>query len=296
MAVRVAAFPKCFIDQIASGRMPLLDWIAMAKSLKPDGLEMYERFFPSFQNDDLSRVRDALGAAGFAMPMFCCSPDLTTPDADKRKREIERETDMIRVTRFLGGPRSVCRILSGQRYPEVSWEQGRDWVLEAIHALLPVAGEYDVILGMENHYKDGFWIYPEFAQKMNRFTEIVNAIGDHDHFGVQYDPSNALVAGDDPIELLHAVADRVVSMHASDRYLAEGAILDDLRGSDGAIGYSEKLRHGVTGKGLNNYNAIFQILSEHRYNGWISIEDGMNGMAEMAESIAFLRKMIEKWF
>jgi sugar phosphate isomerase/epimerase len=228
--------------------------------------------------------------------MFCCSPDFTSPDPDKRKREIEREAEMIEVTRFLGGPRSVCRILSGQRYPEVNWEQGRDWVLGAIHTLLPVAREYDVILGMENHYKDGFWVYPEFAQKMDRFTEIVSAVTDQEHFGVQYDPSNAIVAGDDPIELLRAIADRVVSMHASDRYLAEGASLDDLRGSDGTIGYSEKLRHGVTGKGLNDYDAIFQILSEHQYGGWISIEDGMNGMEEMAESIAFLRSMIQKWF
>jgi sugar phosphate isomerase/epimerase len=296
MPVQVSAFPKCFIDQIASGQMPLLEWIEMAQRLKPEGLEMYERFFPSFENDYLQRVRDSLQIAGFTMPMFCCSPDFTSPDPDKRKREIEREAEMIEVTRFLGGPRSVCRILSGQRYPEVNWEQGRDWVLGAIHTLLPVAREYDVILGMENHYKDGFWVYPEFAQKMDRFTEIVSAVTDQEHFGVQYDPSNAIVAGDDPIELLRAIADRVVSMHASDRYLAEGASLDDLRGSDGTIGYSEKLRHGVTGKGLNDYDAIFQILSEHQYGGWISIEDGMNGMEEMAESIAFLRSMIQKWF
>ncbi len=296
MAVKISAFPKCFIDQIASGQMPLFEWIELAKSLNADGLEMYERFFPSFESDYLHRVRDALHAAGFAMPMFCCSPDFTAPEPDKRKREIEREAEMIRVTRFLGGPRSVCRILSGQRYPQVSWEQGRDWVLEAIHALLPVAREHDVVLGMENHYKDGFWLYPEFAQKKERFTEIVGAIADRHHFGVQYDPSNAVVAGDDPVELLRAVADRVVSMHASDRYLAEGASLEDLRGSDGTVGYSESLRHGVTGKGLNDYDSIFRILAEHDYKGWISIEDGMNGMEEMAECIAFLRKMSRKWF
>ena len=106
---------------------------------------------------------------------------------------------------------------------------------------------------------------------------------------MQYDPSNAIVAGDDPIALLRAVADRVVSMHASDRYLAEGTTLDDLRQTDGTLGYSPNLRHGVTGKGLNDYDAIFRILAEHRYHGWVSIEDGMNGMDEMAESLAFLR-------
>ena len=128
------------------------------------------------------------------------------------------------------------------------------------------------------------------------FLELLEAIPDRDHFGVQYDPSNAIVAGDDPIALLHAVADRVVSMHASDRYLAEGATLDDLRQTDGTLGYSPNLRHGVTGKGLNDYDAIFRILAEHHYRGWISIEDGMNGMDEMAESLAFLQAHGRKYF
>jgi sugar phosphate isomerase/epimerase len=131
---------------------------------------------------------------------------------------------------------------------------------------------------------------------MDRFANIIESVEDTQHFGVQYDPSNAIVAGDDPIELLKRVADRVVSMHASDRYLAEGATLDDLRQTDGTLGYSPNLRHGVTGKGMNDYHAIFRILAEHGYRGWISIEDGMNGMPEMVESLAFLRKMSQLYF
>src|SRR5262249_38793455 len=115
-------------------------------------------------------------------------------------------------------------------------------------------------------------------------------------FGVQYDPSNALVAGDDPVSLLEAVADRVVSMHASDRYLEPGADLADLRQSDGTLGYSPHLRHGGTGRGLNDYEAIFRILRGRQYCGWISIEDGMNGMDEMAESLAFLRGMCARFY
>jgi sugar phosphate isomerase/epimerase len=56
------------------------------------------------------------------------------------------------------------------------------------------------------------------------------------------------------------------------------------------------LKHGVTGKGLNDFDAIFSILKENNYQGWVSIEDGMNGMEEMAESLAFLRKMSQKYF
>lgn len=52
----------------------------------------------------------------------------------------------------------------------------------------------------------------------------------------------------------------------------------------------------MTGKGLNDYPTIFQILADHHYQGWISIEDGMNGMDEMAESLAFLHRMVAQYF
>ena len=71
---------------------------------------------------------------------------------------------------------------------------------------------------------------------------------------------------------------------------------DELRQADGTLGYSPNLQHGVTGRGLNDYDAIFRILADHGYRGWVSIEDGMNGMEEMAESLAFLRRMGARYF
>jgi sugar phosphate isomerase/epimerase len=297
MPLKISAFPKCYLDEISVRRsLSVFDWIGMAKTLDADGLEMYEGFFTSLDPAYLDSVGEAIASAGFTMPMLCCSPDFTHPDPDERKRQWEREAQMIAVARRLGGPKVVCRVLSGQRHPGVACELGLNWVVQSIEQLLPVAREYDVVLGLENHYKDGAWQYPEFAQQMNVFLDLVSSIPDREHFGVQYDPSNAIVAGDDPINLLLAVADRVVSMHASDRYLAEGIRIEDLRQADGTLGYSPHLRHGVTGKGLNDYHRIFGILADHQYQGWVSIEDGMNGMDEMRESLAFLRAMSEAYF
>ncbi|MCY3572619.1 MAG: sugar phosphate isomerase/epimerase [Chloroflexi bacterium] len=294
--MKIAAFPKCYLEDIANGGMTVFDWIEMARDLPAEGLEMYEGFFTSLDNSYINSVGDAIAEASFAMPMLCCSPDFTNPDESARQRAIERESEMIRITRMLGGPGAVCRVLSGQRYPEVSRQQGIEWVVECIEQVLPVAREHDVVLGLENHYKDGFWHYPEFAQKQEIFLELLAAIPEREYFGVQYDPSNAIVAGDDPLELLRAVAGRVVSMHASDRFLAPGASLESLRGSDGAIGYAPELQHGVTGRGLNDYDAIFSILRDVGYSGWVSIEDGMNGMDEMRESLLFLHEMRDKYF
>jgi len=124
---------------------------------------------------------------------------------------------------------------------------------------------------------------------------ITTAWIDSPHFGVQYDPSNAIVAGDDPLELLEDLKSRVKTVHASDRFLKEGTTIEDLRQADGTIGYSPNLSHGVTGKGLNDYDAILSILREADFNGWVSIEDGMNGVGEMKESMDFLRMMRDKY-
>ena len=148
---------------------------------------------------------------------------------------------------------------------------------------------------MENHYKDDFWSYPEFAQKMDVFCALVDRV-QHPNFGVNYDPSNAYLAGDDPLELLRRVSHRVVTMHASDRYLIEGT-LEDLRNEEGgATGYAKRLRHGEIGKGLNDYDAIFTELKSQGFDGWISIEDGVDGIEQLARSVTFLRgKVAQYW-
>jgi sugar phosphate isomerase/epimerase len=153
-----------------------------------------------------------------------------------------------------------------------------------------------IIVTIENHYKDGFWEYPEFALSSDVFLEIVEQI-DSPYFGVNYDPSNALVAGEDPVELLQKIKDRVVTMHASDRYL-EGGTVADLRKleMDPVYGYANFIQHGVIGRGLNDYDAIFTILRAAGFDGWISIEDGLNGMEELHQSVEFLRDKIRQHF
>ncbi len=294
---RISAFPKCYLDVISQERsMSVFDWIEQAKQLDADGLEMYEGFFTSLDEGYLEEVAGAIRQAGFAMPMLCCSPDFTHPEADQRARAIDYQQKMIRVAHRLGGDGVVCRVLSGQRWPELTRAQGLEYARDGIVACLPLAQELGVVLGLENHYKDGHWLYAEFAQKKDVFLDLLQMIPESEHFGVQFDPSNAVVAGDDPVELLRQLVGRVVSMHASDRFLVPGAKLEDLALAEGSAGYSAILQHGVTGKGLNDYTSIFKLLRQANYSGWISIEDGMNGMQEMAESLAFLRASVAHYW
>jgi sugar phosphate isomerase/epimerase len=283
----ISLFPKCYFDEFCAGQMDYLQWLRDAAHLGGEGIEHYDGFLDPLGPDAAERVREVMEETGQVSSMLCFSPDFTHPDVDERARQVERQKQAIDLCVALGIRH--CRTLSGQRYPDMTRAEGVARTVEGITRSLEYAAERDVVLCMENHYKDGNWNYPEFAQPEAIFLEIIGQI-DSPWFGVQYDPSNAIVGGFDPVEFLEKVKHRVVTMHASDRYLEEGATLEDLKQADGGTGYASVLKHGETGKGMNDYDAIFGILASVDYSGWISIEDGMNGLDELQRSAEFLKR------
>ncbi|MEJ7645892.1 MAG: sugar phosphate isomerase/epimerase family protein [Chryseolinea sp.] len=291
---KLAAFPKAFMNALCKdGTMKVSEWITLASNLQIDGLEWYAGFLEMENKNNWPLFRKQVEEHGMVIPMMCCSPDFTHPDKAFRDKEIAKQKRWIDMTSALGG--SYCRVLSGQRRPELTMDEGVMLAADCIQTCLPYAQERDITLILENHYKDDFWDYPEFAQKMDVFCALVGRI-DHPYFGVNFDPSNTYLAGEDPMDLLYRVSRRVVTMHASDRFLLSGTIEDLRREEGGATGYAKRLSHGEIGKGLNDYDAIFKELSGVGFNGWISIEDGVDGMDQLERSVAFLKKKIEVYW
>jgi len=295
----LAAFPKCFLDDLSVHKtMTVEEWIDLAAAqLDIDGLEFYWGFTPGDDPAALRRLRARIEAHGLTMPMMCYSPDFIKPDPAKRAAEVEKQKRALEVTAALGG--KYCRVLSGQRHPDVSRSEGIRMASESILALLPHAEQCGIILILENHYKDGYWEYPEFAQKQDVFLELLDSIPPSPWFGVNYDPSNALIAGEDPLALLEAVKHRVVSMHASDRYF-EGGTAADLQKFEAhpQQGYAPMLKHGVVGQGAIDYDSIFSTLAAVGFQGWISIEDGQDaavGMEHLRLSAEFLRRKMAQY-
>lgn len=291
---KLAAFPKAFMQALCKdGTMTVSEWIHLAVKLDIDGLEWYAGFIEMQDENKWPLFRKQVEDHGKSIPMMCCSPDFTHPDVAFRKNEIAKQKRWIEMTYALGG--TYCRVLSGQRRPELSEDEGVQLAADCIHECLPFAKERNITLILENHYKDDFWEYPEFAQKMDVFCRLVEKIR-HPNFGVNYDPSNTFLAGEDPLELLYRVSHRVVTMHASDRFLKEGTIEDLRREEGGATGYARRLSHGEIGKGLNDYDAIFKELHRVGFDGWISIEDGVEGMDQLERSVAFVRQKINEYW
>ena len=290
---KLAAFPKGFIKQLVSGQMSIFEWIKLADELRVDGLEFYNNFADVKDSKNWSTVRKAVEETGMVIPMMCASPDFTVPDPVLRKQEVEKEIYAIEMSAALGA--KYCRVLSGQRRKDITREEGMNYVVDSINACIPTAEKLGITLIIENHYKDDFWTEPEFAQMMDVFVDLVSRI-DSKSFGVNYDPSNVIAAGEEPLELLEKIKHRVVTMHASDRYLANGTIEDLRKAEGGSAGYVSFFKHGVIGKGLNDYDAIFKTLKDVGFDSWISIEDGVDGMGQMHESADFLREKIKKYW
>ena len=291
---KLAAFPKAFMQALCKdGTMKIREWVDLAGKLNIEGLEWYAGFLEMEDKNRWPEFKKMVEDTGKTIPMMCCSPDFTHPDKAFRDMEIAKQKNWIDMTHTLGG--TYCRVLSGQKRPELTVEEGVKLAADSIMACIPHAEERGITLILENHYKDDFWEYPEFAQKMDVFCQLVDSI-DHPSFGVNYDPSNTFLAGEDPLELLKKVSHRVVTMHASDRYLKYGTI-EDLRNEEGgAVGYAKRLSHGEIGKGMNDYDAIFTELKRVGFDGWISIEDGVDGMDQLERSVAFLQRKIATYW
>jgi len=290
---KLAAFPKGFIKQLVAGQMSIYEWIELADGLRVDGLEFYNNFADVKDPVNWPKIRRAVEDTGMVIPMMCASPDFTIPDAALRKKEVEHEIKAIEMSAALGA--KYCRVLSGQRRKDITREEGMGYVVESINACIPTAKDLGITLIIENHYKDDFWTEPEFAQMMDVFVDLVSRI-DSPYFGVNFDPSNAIAAGEEPLELLEKVKHKVLTMHASDRYLANGTIEDLRKAEGGTAGYVSFFKHGVIGKGLNDYDAIFKTLKDVGFDSWVSIEDGVDGMEQMHESADFLREKIKKYW
>src|SRR5438046_2002129 len=140
---KLAAFPKAFMDQLCvDGSMRLSEWIDLAATLEIDGLEMYAGILDLQKPSDWPVARRHAEQVGLVVPMLCCSPDFTHPDPAFRAQQVAQEQGWIEMTAALGG--QYCRVLSGQRRPEVSRADGIRYAADCIEQCLPLAEKHGI--------------------------------------------------------------------------------------------------------------------------------------------------------
>ncbi len=98
---------------------------------------------------------------GLRVPMLSLlAPTSRTPIRSSRQHQVDLEKGWIDMTAVLGG--QFCRVLSGQRRPDVSRADGLRFAAECIEACLPHAAANGVTLDSGECYKDNYWQFPEF--------------------------------------------------------------------------------------------------------------------------------------
>jgi len=121
---KLAAFPKAYMEELCvNGKMTLREWIDLASSLDIDGLE----FYCVVPGPARPGRRGPRRARWWKRPGSPCRCSAARRISRTRTRNTDRsrsswEKGWIEMTAALGG--KFCRVLSGQRRPEVSRADG----------------------------------------------------------------------------------------------------------------------------------------------------------------------------
>ena len=266
MTVKLSCLPVSFFSEIIEGRMSVFEWAQMGASLGLDGVDISILFVQGCSPEELRQIRGQVESIGMRIVMVTSYPDFTHPDPVQREKELFLEQQVVETAALLGA--EMVRVTSGQAHPETSRRNGIAWVVDGLRKLQESTRGSGVTLVYENHSKPGVWEFTDFCEPPDIFLEIVHKTADVG-LGVNFDAGNAATFAEDPCALLRAVLPRVVSVHAAD---------SSTRGA---------LKHVLLGTGITPYPAIFSILKQAGWDGWICMEEascqGRQGV-EMAAS------------
>jgi sugar phosphate isomerase/epimerase len=244
---------------LIDGRMTLKAWTGLAVEAGLDGVDLSVLFVRNRTPRLLTQLRRELESGGLPVVMITTYPDFSHPDPIQLAREMEYFRSDIALASELGA--AYLRITAGQAHPSVSADDGVPQVVEQFKRAAESAERFDVGLLFENHSKPGAWDLPDFACPTEIFLRIAEAIEDTG-IGINFDTANPLAFGDDPLPVLEAVIDRVVTVHASDT---------SVRG---------RLEPVLLGQGLVPFDLVFERLKRQGFDGWICIEEASGRGAE----------------
>ena len=259
-----------FRPMVLERTMTLFDWLDVAATLGVSGTEIHNRTLPGYEPQEVDRVREEIEARRLRVSQVTTAPDFTHPDPDYREAQLKQVRADIDVAAALGA--TCVRLTAGQAHPGVRREDGIRWVMDSFERLLRYAEGKGVYLAYENHYKDYFWQYPDFSQRAEVFLEIVRRMRGSG-LRVNFDTSNQVMVGEDPMAVLLEVRDLVVHVHCSDR-VRPG-----------------EYQHAPAGEGVVDFPRIFAALHDAGYQGWLSVEyNGTEGLDGLRRGIDYVRR------
>jgi sugar phosphate isomerase/epimerase len=268
--VKLSCLPVSFFQSILDGQMSLGEWVAFAKEIGLDGTECSLAFVQPIGKATASEMRGLCDDAGIAVSMVTCHPDFTHPDPAERARNLDDMRRNVGIAVELGAP--LVRVLSGQRHPGVSDDQGIEWIVEGLSVLAREADGVGVRLAIENHTKSFFWQHFDFVMKGELFARMIEALRGTS-VGVNFDTANPLVWGEETLPLFEQVKDRLAILHVAD------------------TAQKGEFKFCRIGQGIAPIQEVFRRARAQGFDGWVSIEEASRtGPDGFREAVRFVRK------
>lgn len=254
-------------------RLSIESCIDLAAKAGFDGVEILHRQMEGESNDYLQRLKRRAFLNGLDLCGFSTHQGFVSPDADRRRRNVEATLHQIELAYAMGIPtmrvntgrwgttRSFTQLMKDRgiepRLEGYTDDDAFGWVIGAFEKCVKKAEQCGVVLGLENHW--GLGLTPEGVMR------VVDAIKSP-WLQVTMDTGNFL---EDPYTKLEKIAAKTVLVQAKTYY-------------GGGTWYTLDL----------DYDRIAAILRKHAYAGYVSLEFEGKEKHETAipKSLAMLRK------
>jgi len=216
---------------------------------------------------DPQQIKQLIAEAGVKISALSSHSDLLNPEFG-----VLYARQGIRYAKALGV--NVVQITEDMYPPKWMTEQDAYDVMKInLRAIAETCDENGVYLGVEQH--------GPYTAKIKRLTRILELV-DSPWIRVNYDSGNTFLAGEDPYEMLDAVIDKVVHVHAKDI----------------SVQQAEKERGKVTGTavgcacgdGVIDWTRIVRRLKKAGFAGVLSVECGTEEQA--VRSLSHLNKVL----
>ena len=254
-------------------KLKIIDCIDLAAEMGFDAVEVLEVQMHAKENAYLQKLKRRAFVNGLTLCGMSTHQGFVSPNADRRKANIEKTIASIELAYKMGIP--TIRVNTG------TWGTSKDfdnlmahrgiesplpghtdddafpWVIDAFEKCLPTAEKCGVVMGLENH-----WGLGRTPEGVMRVVDAVNS----PWLQVTLDTGNFL---EEPYDKLEKIASKTVFVQAKTYF-------------GGGTWYTLDL----------DYGRIAKIIRKHKYRGYISLEFEGKEDAKTAipKSLAMLRK------
>ncbi|WP_100616024.1 sugar phosphate isomerase/epimerase family protein [Confluentibacter citreus] len=216
----------------------LLDWCDYQgiKALDPTGY-----FFPTYpkvpSDDYLANFKNRAHELGIAISGTGIRNNFASPDPKVRAEGVALAKQWIVAASKLGAP--VLRVFAGAipKGYEDNWEEPAGWMIECYKELLPMAEQYNVKIGIQNH--------GEMLQTAEQCLYVLNRVNSK-WAGIIVDTGNFTT--DDPYKDIQALVPYAINWQV------------------------KEFTDGYGGTTRTDYKKLVKIIKDGGYKGYVPVE------------------------